>query len=155
MLYSSPLYQKIVGHIAAALVAGPSASDAEIAALREETIKEMKGRAAATPNAIAANDAALAARKKQIEDERRGAIDELARDKLRADKERQARIDAAQADVVAARGELEAPGAGRQTEGSHHSAGNAGTGEVWRHPRHLRARRDEGGSGRYVRRATH
>jgi hypothetical protein len=52
-------------------------------------------------------DAATKAKTDQIEQERKGTEDELARDKLRADKERQGRIDAAQADVATARKELD------------------------------------------------
>jgi hypothetical protein len=61
----------------------------------------------AQPQKDADIDAATKAKTDEIEKERKGTEDELAKDKLRADKDRQGRIDAAQGDVAAARKELD------------------------------------------------
>ena len=65
-----------------------------------------RGRSA-KPQTDTAIDAATKAKTDEIEKERKATEEELAKDKLRADKDRQGRIDAAQTDVDAARGELD------------------------------------------------
>jgi len=77
----------------------------------EETQKALeedfaRGRSA-KPQTEAAIDAATKAKTDEIEKERKATEEELAKDKLRADQQRQGRIDAAQTDVDAARRELD------------------------------------------------
>ena len=76
--------------------------------LAKQVVKDMfKADREAAPKSDAAIDAGVDADRKRINAERSGTLDELARDKLRADKERQAKIDAAKAEADAARKELD------------------------------------------------
>jgi len=85
-----------------AKIQGVSVEDTQ-KALQEDFAR---GRSA-QPQSEAAIDAATKARTDEIERERKATEQELAKDKLRADRQRQERIDAARAEVDAARQELD------------------------------------------------
>lgn len=97
MLYSSPLYQKMVGK-ASEMMGGPS---------EKEVARTMKGMAAGGGKRLAANDAEAAKQKAQIEADRKAQADILGGDLLRRGGERDAKIKAAQDAVDAARAEWE------------------------------------------------
>ncbi len=124
---------------------GVSVEDAQ-KALKEDFAM---GRAA-QPKRDAEIDAATKAKTDQIERERKATEDELAQDKLRADQDRQARIDAAQAEVAAARKELDDAVAKAREARDKAAAGGEGpapAGEV-RRPRHCRQSRGRQDLGR-------
>ena len=75
--------------------------------LRKTMHEDFANRRQAQPADDAAGDAQAEAAKGQIESDRQATIDQLAKDKLGADHERQSRIDAAQADVATAKKELD------------------------------------------------